>query len=438
MLTPSERTLLDQAPDRWARRWTARMKWRFDAHPGQIAPAGEWRGWLLRAGRGYGKTLAGAWDTAEHALDNPQWRIGIVAPTLGDVRDTCLEGETGLLAVLGDGSRTFAGMGLSPKEYTYNRSLLEVVFRNGSKVKGYGSEKPDRLRGPQHHRMWFDEVAAWSDAAKGNIMHTTYNNATLGLRLGSDARWVATSTPRYNPLIVHLDEHPRVVTTRGTTHDNIANLAVNFGEDLLGYEGTALERQELLGEIVEHVGQLFRQEWFTYYTSDGGDRIRMADGRKATLGHRYITCDPALSTKTSADWTVFVVWADAGPAHAVVDVVRARMEAPDVVATARRLCDRHEASWVGFEATSFQSALVQYALREGIPARKLKADRDKVSRAQPLIALLRAGQVVFPAGASWLPDLERELVQFPDGPYDDQVDALAYGVLGHRRTWALY
>lgn len=432
-LPPAARSLLAHVPPEFEQRWAARLNWRLRAHPGQLPPPGDWAGWMIRAGRGYGKTLAAAWWITEAAVDNPGWRIGIIAPTFGDVRDICLEGSSGILTVAGDGPPGLPGLGV---DVDYNRTLAEITFPNGTRVKGYGAEKPDRLRGPQHHTLWFEEVAAWRDAAKGDVMLTAYNTARLGLRLGGRARWVGTSTPRHNPLILTIDTDPQIVTTRGATADNLDNLSPSFATTVSAYAGTALERQELHGEIIELVGSIIRPEWFTHHqiTETG---FRLADGTELTPDTTYITCDPALSTKETADWTVFAVWYQTGDHRALVDVYRARLEAPDVVHTAKRLAAKWGASWVGFEATAYQTALVQYAQREGLPARPLRADRDKVTRAQPLAALIRAGKVTFTEAASWLPDLERELVEFPDGPHDDQVDALAYGTVAHARRYTI-
>ncbi len=449
-VTPATYTLIEHTDPGHARMWEARMLWRKSMHEGQFPPEEYRLGWLIQAGRGFGKTLTGAFDVVEHALDNPGWRIGVIAPTLGDVRDTCIEGETGVYQVLTEGTDRYAGMGLiEDEDFYYNRSRFEIHFLNGSRIKGYGSEKPNRLRGPQFHRLWLEELAAWKDAALGDTIQTSYNNAKLGLRLGDHATWIGTTTPRYNELILNLDADPKVVTTRGTTYDNISNLSENFLESILVYEGTPLEQQELLGEIVEISGSMFRAAWFTYFEREG-DLLHLADGR--TVGWdettRFITCDPALSLKETADYTVFAVWAlvpeqailnDEGEkvgklpkVRLLIDVVRDRLEAPDIISTGANLLTKHQASWIGFEAVAYQAALVQFARRDGLPAMKLKAVADKVTRALPLISQLKASLVQFLVGAPWLEELERELLFFPDGPHDDQVDALAYGAVEDR------
>ena len=66
------------------------------------------------------------------------------------------------------------------------------------------------------------------------------------------------------------------------------------------------------------------------------------------------------------------------------------------------------------------------ARRDGLPVKELRADKDKVARSLPLEARMEHGTVWFPRDAAWLPDLQRELLSFPVGEHDDQVDALAY------------
>ena len=81
------------------------------------------------------------------------------------------------------------------------------------------------------------------------------------------------------------------------------------------------------------------------------------------------------------------------------------------------------------EKNGFQLSMVQMARREGLPVKELRADRDKVSRALPLAARMESGNVWFPNDSLWYADLEKELLTFPVGEHDDQVDALAYAVL---------
>ncbi len=120
-----------------------RFDWSRHGRPDQLPPPGDWLVWLILAGRGWGKTRTGAEWIKQQALAIPGSRWAVVAPTYADARDTCIEGESGLLAVLPE-----------DRVDTWNRSLGELVLANGSRVKLFAAEQPDRLRGPQHHGAW--------------------------------------------------------------------------------------------------------------------------------------------------------------------------------------------------------------------------------------------------------------------------------------------
>jgi predicted phage terminase large subunit-like protein len=124
----------------------------------------------------------------------------------------------------------------------------------------------------------------------------------------------------------------------------------------------------------------------------------------------------------------------------VLDVVRERMEAPDIVPRIRQKMAEYDLQWVGMERSGFQLSLIQFARREGLAVKELRADKDKVSRAMPLAARMEAGDVLFKYGAPYLIEVERELMTFPVGSHDDIVDAISYGVLSaqHRRGWSAY
>jgi phage terminase large subunit-like protein len=228
--------------------------WTNEARPSQLPPDGEWLVWLILAGRGFGKTRTGAEWVKSQAL--PDTRGALVGATLDDVRDTMVEGESGLLSVLPPSSLRGGTI-----DTAWNRTLVEVYLANGAKLKGFSSQKPDKLRGPQHHYAWGDEPMAWADADKGPEKEsTTWSNLMLGLRLGSDPRCVVTGTPKPRRLLVGANdepgllEMPGVVITRGTTYDNLSNLAPTFAAQVIArYEGTRTGRQELNAEVLEDV-----------------------------------------------------------------------------------------------------------------------------------------------------------------------------------------
>lgn len=243
-----------------------RRPWSESARPNQIAPDGEWPVWLILAGRGWGKTRTGAEWIAEKARRFPGCRCALVGQTFSDGRDTMVEGESGMLAVLGE--HELRG---GDRDSAWNRSMGELFLANGSRFKIFSSEKPHRLRGPQHHFAWGDEPATWLDAAAGPSEDTTWANLELGLRLttdGSEPQVVLTGTPKPVRLLTQknraplgLLNRPSTAITRGHTDENLAHLAKSFRENVVDpLRGTRLGRQELAAKMLEEAeGALWKQ-----------------------------------------------------------------------------------------------------------------------------------------------------------------------------------
>jgi phage terminase large subunit-like protein len=221
--------------------------------PEQRAPSGDWDDWLYLGGRGTGKTRACAEEVAAALVLNSRWRIAILAPTYADARDTCVEGESGLLAI-------FERWGLvEDRDYTWNRSIGELIMTaTKSRAKLFTAEKPARMRGPQHHMAWVEELAQVVKAASDAL-----DMLRFGLRLGKHPRLVASTTPL--PLIVIKDmlADPKCAKSRGTTDDNAANLpAVTLRTLHKKYDGTRLGRQELGGDLLDDMpGALWKRDW---------------------------------------------------------------------------------------------------------------------------------------------------------------------------------
>ena len=293
-----------------------RARWAQTVRPNQLPPAGDWLTWLILAGRGWGKTRTGAEYMAELARTYPGARIALVAATFADGRDTMVEGESGLLAVLDENELRGGSQDLA-----WNRSMGELFLANGSRFKVYSSEKPRQLRGPQHHFAWADEAAAWLDAHKGTIKDTTWSNLLFGLRLPAQPGWpagyrtrvIVTTTPRPLALIKVPDsvlerephragiiQRPSTVTTRGSTRENLANLSEEFKAEVIDpIAGTSLARQELEAEIVEDTdGALVPRSVIEQC------RVSIGEVYEVLLAaSRVVSVDPAVSTGEASDET---------------------------------------------------------------------------------------------------------------------------------------
>ena len=227
-LSPEQRVHLD-----WQRRW------RETARPNQIVQKSDWAECGYLAGRGFGKTRVGAeWITRAAFEDPSGFDSCVIAPTYGDIAITCMEGESGILSVL-------------PPELLieHNKSGMFIKLKNVaggvSTIRGFTGERPERLRGPQHTRGWFDELAAWQ------YDQETWDMAMLGMRLGAKPQVLWTTTPKPKDLIRKLSgpQEGRIIV-RGSTFDNRANLPDSFFKQIEQYDGTLLGRQELYGELI--------------------------------------------------------------------------------------------------------------------------------------------------------------------------------------------
>lgn len=226
--------------------------------PEQREPGGRWDDWLYLAGRGSGKTRSAAELVAEKLATQNRWRVCVLAPTYADARDTCIEGESGLLAVFDRWGWVEGTKGKG--DYTWNRSLGELlVHSTRSRVKLFSAEKPARLRGPQHHYAWVEELAQVVRDAPD-----AWDMMKFGLRLGRHPQCVATTTPLPLHLLKELLVDPNCAVSRGSTDGNAANLPeVTLRALHKKYDGTRLGRQELSGDLLDDIpGALWKRSWF--------------------------------------------------------------------------------------------------------------------------------------------------------------------------------
>jgi len=384
-----------------------RFDWETWARPEQLPPGdGEWSTFLFLAGRGAGKTRSAAEWARRMAREHPACRIAIVARTAADVRDVCIEGESGLLAVH------------PPAEAPlYEPSKRRITWRNGSQATAYSADEPDLLRGPQHHFAWADELATWER------MQEAWDNLALGLRLGTHPRCFVSTTPRPLPLIRDLLKRSTTIVRRGSTFSNAANLAPSaLAEFRARYEGTRLGRQELYAEMLDDVpGALWNREMLD------SARVKAAPELRRVV----VAIDPAVTSGEDSDETGIVVAGRAADGHMYVLADRSCRLSPD--GWARRAVsafDDHRADRVVAEVNN-GGDLVEATLRTvraGISYRKVHASRGKRVRAEPIGALYEQGKVHHVGAFS---DLEDQMCMFlPEGNErsPDRVDALVWAL----------
>ena len=252
---------------------------------------------LVMSGRGWGKTKTGAEWVRRMAGLYPGCIVHVIAPTYADLRGVIFEGPSGLKAVIPQPC---------VRSLTYS-PYPELVLWNGSVIRGFSSETPDRLRGPQATFVWGDELASWYRAEEclANIDFST----RIAYRM-PDGRLVQpaklyTTTPK--PL-AWLDKMIKqgVRLVRGNTYENRANLAEDFYRDLEQYEGTQIGRQELHGELLDIAeSAIIKKSWL---------RMWKASDPLPYFEYVMVSMDTAFSEKTydkktfASDPTACSVW----------------------------------------------------------------------------------------------------------------------------------
>lgn len=357
--------------------------WR--AHGGQREPPGDWRTWLLMAGRGFGKTRAGAEWVSARARECPGCSIALVAASRDEAAKVMVEGPSGLLAVA-----------KADEEMVWWPTKGVMTFASGAEAFVYSAGAPESLRGPQHHFAWCDELAKWrhADAAWDNLM--------MGLRVGERPRALVTTTPRSVAILRRVRAAKGTVETLGRTDEN-AHLAEGVRDWLEeSYGGTRLGRQELDGVLFDTpAGALFPRALIEASRQSGtlpregfrrvvvgvdppvsadGDACGIVVCGQDSALRLYVLADASVAGLSPEGWARTV--AAAAAAWGADRVVAEKNQGGDMVASVLRAVDA------------------------GLPVRLVSASRGKVARAEPVAARFEAGAGFF---AGRFPALEDEL-----------------------------
>lgn len=392
----------------------------------QKEPLGDWRVWLVLAGRGFGKTRTGGEWIRKQVEQGLARRIALVARTASDARDVMVEGESGILAVSHPGFRP---------HYEPSKRRVTWYNENGT-VRAvatcFSAEEPKLLRGPQHDAAWCDELAAWPEKE-------AWDNLMLGLRMGIRPRCVVTTTPKPTILLRDLLARKSTVKTGGSTFDNLDNLAPGFIEDVLDrYEGTHLGRQELYAELLDEAeGALWRRAWIEsarWATDEKGEPVDHPD-----LDALVVAVDPAGTAKPTSSETGIVVVGRAQVTeggktlpHFFVLEDRSGRYTPDGWARlATGAYYDFEADCVVGEKNNGGDMVETTVVHvdDTVPFEEVWASRGKAPRATPVAALYQQGRVHH---VGLYRDLEDQLCQWEPGKKGqaspDRLDALVWGV----------
>ena len=379
------------------------------SRPEQLAPEGDYDIWLILAGRGWRKTLTGAMDALIYGLLNPESQIAVVTPTFGDIRRVAFGGVSGILKYV---PRECL---LSGRGQGYNATASEIRLYNGSKIMGFSATEPDRLRGPQFHRAWCDELAAWQ-------YPETFDQLQFGLRLGDKPQCVITTTPKPTPIIQKLMKRTNICITRGNTFENAENLAPSALKMLQEkYANTRLGRQELYAEIIDDIeGALWKPS--------------MIDATRVTeipeMVRIVVGVDPAVTNNITSDETgIIVVGRCKDNRYYVLEDLSGKMSPDEWASKAIDAFHKHEADKIVAEVNN-GGDLVERLIRtieSGIPYKAVRSSRGKILRAEPISALYEQGKV---SHLGIFGELEQQMCSFtPDtSKSPDRLDALVFAI----------
>jgi len=451
-----EEALVRSLPDEWVRALgRAFGEW---AHRGQLAPGGDWRTWVLMAGRGFGKTRAGAeWVLAgvrpsrrvfETPLrgssaapqDERVWemtaypeegltpdlirgksrleggeppRIALVAATVDEARRVMVEGPSGLLACARPGEIE-----------DWSRSRGEVVFASGARATLFSGANPEALRGPQHHFAWCDELAKWRHP------QAAWDMLQLGLRCGERPRALVTTTPRGGcAALARILEAPDTVQTGGRSGANphLPDAFLRAVES--AYGGTRMGREEIDGVFLADVaGSLWPAELI--------ERCRGAAPAEEALRRVVVGVDPPASAEGTCGIVVCGLDA-AGVGHVLADHSAGGLSPEGWARKVAAVAEAHGADRVIAE-TNQGGEMVKSVLRAAgivLPVTMASASQSKSARAEPVAGLFECGKARL---AGHFAELEAELggmVPGKDyarpGKSPDRADAMVWAL------WAL-
>jgi phage terminase large subunit-like protein len=412
--------------------------WESWARDGQAPPdpstgSGQagWRQWVMLAGRGFGKTRAGAEYVSAFARANPGALIALVGATADEARAVMVEGPSGLLAVGRADER--AAMRWLP-------SLRRLVFASGAEARLYSAANPESLRGPEHHLAWCDELAKWKQA------EAAWNNLRLGLRLGDPStgagpRAIVTTTPRPVPLVKRLRADPASTVSGGATRANpyVAEDFIEAVEEAHG--GTRFGRQELEGVLLDDLeGALWSRALIErsrvgdrHFSRSGGSPDASARESDCPFPRIVVGVDPPASAEGTCGIVVCGLGGD-GVSYVLADLSVTGLGPEGWARKVASAAEAWRAHRVIAEANN-GGRMVETVLRgadSGLPVTLVHAADGKAARAEPVMVAFENGRARL---AGRFPALEDELAGLiygggycGPGKSPDRADAMVWAL----------
>lgn len=420
-----------------------RYDWTWWGRPKQLRcfEESDWSTFLYLAGRGFGKTRTGTEWVKHIAETRPGSYIAVVGPTTQSVNRTLVEGSTGLMNIC------------APNTVKHERTKAQLSWKNGSVALLYSAERPDRLRGPNHHYALADEIVAWKNPETWDMLKFT-------LRIGQNPQTLVTTTPKPTDLVIriiggeknvgHVNSQDfirfkKTAIVRGTTFENTAlsEGALEEYRDL--YEDTIMGDQELYAKLLINIqGALFKREWIQHYGvySDWME-ADYAPKSEPVYIDTVVAVDPATTSSSTSDQTAIVVASKGEDGLYYVRHAEAHTLSPDGwAAEVVRIFKKYKANKIIVERNN-GGDMVENTIRQvktykqagrtysvdgyALPIESIHAKKGKLLRAEEVALLYEQRRVVH---LHTFAELESQMIVFKGeaNGADDYVDAMVYAI----------
>lgn len=381
--------------------------WDYLARESQKIPEKkDWLIWIIIAGRGFGKTRTGA-ETIKKWVESGKYKnIALIGDSIDDAREIMVEGKSGLIEVCKK----------SPIKISFEPSKRKISWSNGAKAMIYSSENYEKLRGPEFDLVWIDELAKFRNDQE------TFDHALLALRIGKNPKMIITTTPKPTNLIKSIIKRDDTVVTKGSTYENIKNLAPEFIKQIkTKLEGTDLGRQEIHAEILSDK------------TVNLWSQTILENARNCIPPPYYekiiISIDPAITSKNSSDETGIIVAGQSSDGTIFIIDDHSTKEPADfwtdqVIA----LYYKYSATNIVVETNAGGDLIEQliHIKDKNINIVPVFALKSKTIRAEPIVLLYQKNIVKHLAKFE---KLEHQMITYtPDKKSPDRMDALVWAV----------
>lgn len=250
------------------------------------------------------------------------------------------------------------------------------------------------------------------------IMQRLHTDDLVGHVLDKDENWFHLNLPAI------AEEDEEIAIGNGLVHQRKAGELLHPErepktalDDLKANMGSHVFSAQYQQAPIPPGGALIKRDWLRTY----------AHAPKRAPGDRVIqSWDTATKAGPTNDYSVCTTWLMRGVDYYLLDVLRRRLEYPDLKRAVIDHAAKHHATAVLIEDAGTGTPLIA-ELRRGDKLRPIpiRPDRDKIVRLEGQTAVIEAGHLLLPEKASWLDDFRAEILAFPYGRYDDQVDSMS-------------